>query len=83
MHYYLEPEKGGITWYTPGTAMILRRKFDTHPVTIHDLRGQADKFNIHQNSFELCKWPLQASEYTDEEFKRVIYPEAEALYKKM
>jgi hypothetical protein len=83
INYYLDPSKGGITWYTPGSAMILRRKFDTQPVTINDMRGREDEFEIHKHSFQFAKFKTACKNITDEEVKRIMYPEAEALLKKM
>ena len=83
INYYLDPSKGGISWYTPGTAMILRRKFDTRPVTINDMRGHEGEFDIHKQSFQLCEYKTACINITDEEVKRIMYPEAEALLKRV
>jgi hypothetical protein len=83
INYYLDPSKGGITWYTLGSAMILRRKFDTQPVTINDMRGREKEFEIHKHSFQLCEYKTACKNITDEEVKRIMYPEAEALLKKV
>jgi hypothetical protein len=83
LNYYLDPSLGGITWYTPGTAMTVRRKFDTRPVRIHDMRGREDDFDINKQSFQLSKFTTKATEFIDEEIKRVTYPEIEDLLKKV
>jgi hypothetical protein len=83
INYYLDPSEGGISWYTPGTAMIVRRKFDTRPVQIHDIRGHEAEFTINKQAFQLCKYNTAATEFTDEEIKKVMYPEVEELVKKV
>ncbi|KAF2426611.1 GA4 desaturase family protein [Tothia fuscella] len=83
LNYYLDPSQGGITHYTPGTAGILRRKFDTQEVRIQDLRGQEDKFNFHQSSFQVSKFDIDMEGKTNDEMKRDIYPQAEEFIKKI
>jgi len=81
LNYYLDPSLGGITWYTPGTAMTVRRKFVTRPVQIHDIRGHEEDFNINKQSFQLCKLTTLPTEFTDEEIRQDCYPEVEELLK--
>ena len=83
VNYYLDPSKGGITAFVPGTAGILRRKFETQQVKIRDLRGHEDEFKIHKHAFEPIKWKLPTDGITDEEIKKHVYPEAEKIVKKM
>lgn len=83
LNYYLDPSKGGITWYTPGSAMIYRRKFDEQPVTIRDMRGHEHEFDIHKNAFEFRKFHTEATKFTPEEIREVMYPEAAEFVKKV
>lgn len=41
--------------FYPGTAGYQRRKFDTKPVTINDLRGQEQDFTLDKNGFQVLK----------------------------
>jgi hypothetical protein len=83
INYYLDPSLGGITSYVPGTAGILRRKFDTRPVQVQDLRTSKDEFSIHMNSFQVSKFDIPVNEIVDEEMKSVVYPQAEEMIKNM
>ena len=83
LNYFLDPSLGGITWYTPGAAGVLCRKLDTRSVQIHYMRDREADFNIHKQSFQLCKFTTAAKEFTGDEIKSVIYPEAEELLKKV
>lgn len=83
LNYYLDPSRGGITWYTPGTAMTVRRKFENHPVNIYDMRGHESDFDINIHSFQPCKFTTAAKELTDEQIKEVMYPEVTSLVQKV
>lgn len=47
------------------------------------MRGHESDFKIHTHAFEPFKFTPSAKELTDEEIRRTMYPEAEALVKKM
>lgn len=83
LNYYLEPELGGVTHYVPGSAGVYRRKFDPHTVTIHDVRGHKDEFNIHKQSFQVSPFTTACKEFTNEEIKKVMYDEAQEFLKKV
>jgi hypothetical protein len=83
MNYYLDPSNGGITHYTSGTAKILRRKFDTHPVVIHDIRGQEEKFKLTPNAFQFCNWTPPKTDLSEDEVRSKVYPEAQEYIKSM
>ena len=83
MNYYLDPSLGGITHYTPGSAGVYRRKFDSRPVKIRNMRGQEDDFDIHTQSFKKCAFTTAAKEFTDGEIKSVMYSEAQEFLKKV
>lgn len=83
INYYLDPSKGGITAFVPGTAGILRRKFETKQMNIHDLRGHENEFKIHKHAFEPIKWSPPTDSIADEDIKRYIYPDAERIVKHM
>jgi hypothetical protein len=83
MNYHLDPSKGGATACTFGTVGVLRRKFDSHPIQVYDLRGQENEFNIHTHAFQPCKWKLSTTSLEDDDIKQIIYPEAEEFVKKM
>ncbi len=83
INYYLDPSLGGITWYTPGSAGVYRRKFDPKTVQIHDMRGHEAEFDIHKQSFQLCPFTTTARQFTDDEIKSVVYAEAQEFLKKV
>lgn len=83
MNYYLDPSKGGITHYTSGTAKILRRKFDTQDIVVHDLRGQEEKFKLKPNAFQFCKWTPPATDLSMDEVRSKVYPEAQDFIKSL
>lgn len=59
--------------FYPGTAGYQRRKFDTKPTTIHDLRGQEQDFTLEKNGFVVLKanWSEEDVEDTPEQY---VYP---------
>jgi hypothetical protein len=83
MNYYLDTSLGGITHYTPGSAGVYRRKFDSRSVQIRNMRGQEDDFDIHTQSFKMCPFTTAAKEFTDDEIRSVMYSEAQEFLKKM
>ncbi|KIW35015.1 uncharacterized protein PV07_01742 [Cladophialophora immunda] len=83
LNYYLDPSLGGITHYTPGSAGVYRRKFDTRKVVIHDMRGRESEFNIHKQSFEVAPFTTACKDFVDSEIKSVMYAEAQELLKKI
>jgi hypothetical protein len=83
LNYYLDPSLGGITHYTPGSAGVYRRKFDTHRVTVHDMRGQEDHFDIHKQSFQPALFTTACKDFVDDEIRNVMYAEVGEFLKKM
>jgi len=84
LNYYLDPALGGHSAFEAGTVGYYRRKFDERPVHIHDIRGQAGDFNINKQGFQLVKHTSAERDYVDEEqVRRIVYPEAEELLKKV
>ncbi|KAI0968554.1 hypothetical protein F4678DRAFT_464168 [Xylaria arbuscula] len=84
MNYYLDPSQGGTqTSTTFGTVGVLRRKFDTRPIRISDLRGWESEFNIHTHSFQPCKWRPGTESLELNVIKQTIYHEAEEFVKRV
>lgn len=71
-HNYVEPQEG-----------VPQRNFGEHwqDVTIHDLRGQEEKFTMDNNAFSLvANVPSEEHDFKDDErIKQVYYPEVEKL----
>jgi len=63
--------------FYPGTAGYQRRKFDTRPTTIHDLRGQEQNFTLEKNGFTVLKanWSETDVEDTPEHIQNAVFPE--------
>src|SRR5262252_1795656 len=53
---------------------------DPREMTIEDARGRETEFTIDRNGFQLVKAPTVVRDfYSNEEVKRVYYPEVECL----
>lgn len=83
MNYYLDPSKGGSGPGYFGTAGVLRRKFDTHPIRVHDVRGLESEFDIHTHAFQICEWNPSTTSLDSNDIKQTMYREAEELIKRM
>lgn len=82
LNYYLDPSKGGHTSYQIGVADYYRRKFDTRPVQIHDVRGHEDQFLLDTHGFQHKKHISAEKDFNDDDQVRsVVYPEVEQLLK--
>lgn len=82
LNYYLDPSKGGHTSYQIGVSDYYRRKFDTHPVQIYDVRGREDKFLLDTHGFQHCKHISAEKNFdNDDQVRDVVYPEVEELLK--
>ncbi|KAF1950114.1 hypothetical protein CC80DRAFT_427544 [Byssothecium circinans] len=58
------------------------RPSEEHPATVHDVRGQEEKFTLDGNGFQFYKHTSAEKAFIDdEEVKRVYYPETEQLLK--
>ncbi len=70
--------------FYPGTAGYQRRKFDTKPMTINDVRGHEDSFTLDKNGFQFLKgdWSEEDVEDTPEHIQNVVFPETIAAVKK-
>ncbi|KAK5633666.1 hypothetical protein RRF57_009380 [Xylaria bambusicola] len=83
MNYHLDPSRGGSKPSTFGTIGVLRRKFDSRPIQIHDLRGLESEFDIHTHSFQIHDWKPGTTSLDSNDVKQIIYPETEELIKSM
>ncbi|KAI1269044.1 hypothetical protein F5Y18DRAFT_373436 [Xylariaceae sp. FL1019] len=84
MNYYLDPSKGGVRNCTFGTAGVLRRKFDTQPIQVQDVRGREDMFHdIHTRAFQLCKWKPSTEALDPNAIETIVRREAEEFVKKI
>ena len=80
LNYYLDPEKGGHTSYQIGVSDYYRRKFDSHPAQIHNIRGREDQFRLDTHGFQRFEHVSVENDFGDsEQVKRVVYPEIEQL----
>lgn len=56
----------------------------TREMTIHDIRGQEQKFNLDQNGFQFISFPEKRRETREDEvIMKEYYPELEELARKM
>lgn len=82
LNYYLDPSRGGHTSYQIGVSDYYRRKFDSHPVQIHDIRGREDEFSLETHGFQHCKHVSAEKDFnSDEQIRAIVYPEVEQLLK--
>lgn len=70
--------------FYPGTAGYQRRKFDTKPIVINDLRGHEDEFTLDKNGFTMLKgvWSEEDVDDVPEHIKNVVFPETIEAVKK-
>ena len=69
----------------PGTAGHQRRPIDPRLVTITDIRGSQDNFQLERNGFQVVKgvWtPIKLCQ-THEDIQATAYPECVELLKKL
>lgn len=58
------------------------RPVETHKVTIHDVRGEEDKYSLDQNGFEIIRRPAQEKDFLDDDkIKTLYYAEVDQLLK--
>ncbi|KAJ5521056.1 hypothetical protein N7463_001509 [Penicillium fimorum] len=82
LNYYLDPELGGHLKITPGTAGFYRRKYATHPVQIHDIKGSMEDFTLNKQGFQIYRHESAEKEFRDDDqIKAVYYPETEKWLK--
>jgi hypothetical protein len=83
LNYYLDPALGGHDSFQIGIASYYRRKFDEHPVQIHNIRGRESDFTLGKQGFQHLKHTSVEKDFTDDEqVKSVVYSETEKLLKK-
>lgn len=72
---YFHPDEDRV--FYPGTAGYQRRKFNTLPISINDLRGQEQDFTLDKNGFQVLKasWSEEDVEDEPEHIKNVVFPE--------
>lgn len=70
--------------FYPGTAGYQRRKFDTKPIVIHDLRGREDDFTLDKNGFRVLRglWSEMDVKDEPEHIQNVVFPETIEAVKK-
>ncbi|KAK3690984.1 hypothetical protein LTR37_018886 [Vermiconidia calcicola] len=63
--------------FYPGTAGYQRRKFDTKPMMINDLRGREEDFTLDRNGFRVLKGHWSEEDVIDEpeHINNVVFPE--------
>lgn len=84
LNYYLDPSKGGHTSYQIGVSDYYRRKFDPHPVQIHDVRGREEEFLLDTHGFQHYKHISIEKDFDDDDrVRKVVYPEVEQLLKEV
>ncbi|CAK7231115.1 hypothetical protein SBRCBS47491_007821 [Sporothrix bragantina] len=83
LHYYKPNADGSpphVTYYDrPETY---HREVETHTVTVHDVRGEENKYTLDSNGFQFVHRPAAETEFTDDDHIRAVYyPETEQLLK--
>ena len=83
LNYYVTPENGGTTDFLSGYTGQFRKKFDTHPMTITDMRSVGpENFSLNVQGFQLEKHTSTEKEWSDmESIKNVAYKEGVELLK--
>jgi hypothetical protein len=83
LHYYKDNEDGS----PPHPTYIDRpetyeRPFETHPVTVHDVRGRDHEFTLDSNGFQFFSHTATEKDFVDDEqVKASYYPEVAQLLK--
>ncbi|OAA65861.1 hypothetical protein SPI_02648 [Niveomyces insectorum RCEF 264] len=58
------------------------RPFEAHPVTIHDVTGEEDKYTLDGNGFQYYRHEATEKDFVDDEqIRKTYYPETEQLLK--
>lgn len=84
LNYYLDPSKGGAEVLYIGTVGEKRRKHDPRSVTITDMRGSKEKFEIDIHGFQLVERESPEKLFVDDaRIKDVYYPDCVDLIKKL
>ena len=82
LNYYLDPSEGGHTSYQIGVSDYYRRKFEPHQAQINDIRGREDQFDLETHGFQHHNHTSAEKDFdSDEQVKKVVYPEVEQLLK--
>jgi hypothetical protein len=83
INYHPAETNGELNTVIPGTAGSYRRRFDTTPVTIHDIRGHEDDFSLEKQGFQVYKHISSEKKFEEKDaIKNIMYPEIEELLKK-
>jgi hypothetical protein len=65
-----------------GKPETYERPVDPVEVTINDIRGETDKYNLDSNGFQLYNFPSAEKDFLDDDkIKAEYYPETERLLK--
>ena len=84
LNYYLDPAKGGVKEFWPGTAGGYRRKHEPHAVEITDVSGHEKEFDLDNQGFAYVQHESKEKEFPDEGgLKERFYPEVSELVKEV
>lgn len=62
----------------------MRRKYISHPVSIHDIEGREVEFNLGKQGFQIHRHDSAERKFADDDkIKAVYYPETEECLKKL
>lgn len=83
LHYFKANEDGSPPHPTyVDKPETYARPFETHPATIHDVRGSEDKYTLDGNGFQIHSHTATEKDFLDDDqIKAVYYPEVEQLLK--
>ena len=82
-NYYKDPGDGSLPAPTyVGKPETYERPVETRAMSVHDIRGEEEKYTLDTTGFQIYKHVSQETAFRDEaEIKRIYYPEVEDLLK--
>lgn len=82
-HYYKDPGDGSLPPPSiVGKPETYHRVPETRSVTVHDIRGSEDQYNLDKNGFQIYRHQSVEKDFRDEEeIKKTYYAEVENLLK--
>lgn len=84
INYHLDPELGGRSDFSPGTASVYRCKYATTSLMIQDMRGKEADFTLEKQGFQIHKHSSVGTNFNDpNDIRAVLYPETAELVKEV
>lgn len=84
LNYYLDPPAGDTYASTLGTAGYFRRKYNTQPAEVLDVRGHEGDYNLDTHGFQFARHNTAQQDFTnDTDVRNTYYPELAQLMKEV